>query len=66
MNTNTIIKISLTVVSLAIIALVASTKHSADYIQALAQAVSYFAVLALGALTAFDYRVSTPKSVTGR
>ena len=66
MNTNTIIKISLSVVSLAIIAFVASTQHSADYVQALAQAVSYFAVLALGAITAFDYRLRSPKSVTGR
>ena len=66
MNTNTIIKISLSVVSLCIVAFVANTHHTADYLPAMTTGVSYFAVLALVAVAAIDYRASGPKSVTGR
>ncbi|MBI3885686.1 MAG: hypothetical protein HY302_08170 [Opitutae bacterium] len=66
MNTNTIIKISLSILSLGAIAFVANTHQTGDYIPALAKGVSYFAVLALGAVAAIDYRSPGPKSVTGR
>ncbi|MBI3877305.1 MAG: hypothetical protein HY300_15335, partial [Verrucomicrobia bacterium] len=51
---------------LATVAFVANTHHTADYLPALATGVSYFAVLALVAVAAIDYRASGPKSVTGR
>lgn len=66
MKTNSLIKVSLSVISLAAVAFVASTQHTADYVAVVAKGVSYFAVVALVAVAAIDYRVSGPKSVTGR
>ena len=66
MNTNTIIKISLSVLALGTVTFVANTHHTADYLPAMTTGVSYFAVLALVAVAAIDYRASGPKSITGR
>ncbi len=66
MNTNMIIKVSLSILSLGAVAFAANTHHAADYLPALTTSVSYLAVLALVAVAALDYRVSGPKSITGR
>ena len=66
MNTNTIIKVTLSIISIGAVAFAATTHHAADYLPAMTEGVSYFAVVLLIAVAAIDYRTNTPKSVTGR
>lgn len=66
MNTNTIVKVTLSIISIGAVAFAATTHHTADYLPAMTEAVSYFAVVLLIAVAAIDYRTNTPKSVTGR
>ena len=65
MNTNIIIKISLSILSLAVVAFAATTQHTADYLPALTTGVSYLAVAVLIGIAAVDYRTNSRKCVTG-